>query len=174
MKAQIKQHQNSDSCCWEGCSEHGQYPAPKSPNQLNERYNFCLEHVRLYNKSWNFFGSMNQAEIESFYIDSLSGHRPTSRIRPGGVYDTESLREEVFKFRFSSETSKKTPKVADNERDALAILGLNYPVTMAEIKRKYKALAKLYHPDINGNKNEEKLKVINQAYSFLKNNMSSY
>jgi hypothetical protein len=171
MKAQLKQSINSDSCAWDGCSEHGQYPAPKSPDRLNERYHFCLAHVREYNKSWNFFRNMNAQQIDDFYTDSITGHRPTSKIKAGGVnYREDDLRAAVFDF-FGDTTSKQknNQSVPDNEKKALTVLGLKFPVTMLEIKRKYKELAKLYHPDINGNAGEDKLKVINQAYSLLKN-----
>ena len=42
-------------CDHAGCDLPGLYPAPKSRQRLNERYHFCLEHVREYNKKWNFF-----------------------------------------------------------------------------------------------------------------------
>ena len=45
------------------------------------------------------------------------------------------------------------------------------PVTLAEIKIRYKLLAKRLHPDANGGDKaaEERLKHINLAYSTLKN-----
>jgi hypothetical protein len=173
MKAnqnQFKQNQNPDHCCWEGCEEAGQYPAPKSPNQLKERYTFCLNHIRQYNKSWNFFRGMNPDEIERFQNDSITGHRPTAKMGIHGKFsNTDELREQILReFKYGSEAKKPATRIPDNERDALALLGLKFPVTMREIKRKYKELAKKYHPDINGNTGEEKLKVINQAYSLLK------
>jgi hypothetical protein len=56
------------------------------------------------------------------------------------------------------------------ERQALTVLELSPPVTLAEIKIRYKGLVKQLHPDANGGDKEaeERLKVINQAYSTLK------
>ncbi len=53
---------------------------------------------------------------------------------------------------------------------ALAVLGLSPAATRAEIKARYKRLVKRYHPDANGGDRqaEERLKVINQAYSTLR------
>jgi curved DNA-binding protein CbpA len=44
------------------------------------------------------------------------------------------------------------------------------PFTMVRLKARYKELVKLHHPDAHGGDKaaEEKLKVINQAYSTLK------
>ena len=54
--------------------------------------------------------------------------------------------------------------------EAPSILGLKPPMVFAEIKRRYKELVKRLHPDANGGDKgaEEQLKVINQAYSTLK------
>ena len=59
---------------------------------------------------------------------------------------------------------------ATAEDKALATLGLTAAATWTEIKTRYKRLVKRYHPDANGGDKaaEEKLKVINQAYSTLK------
>ena len=49
------------------------------------------------------------------------------------------------------------------------IQDLNAPITKDEIKERYKILVKKNHPDANGGdrKAEEKLKIINRAYSTL-------
>jgi len=45
------------------CGEGGDYRAPKSPQQLDAYFWFCLEHVRAYNTAWNYFSGMSQTEI---------------------------------------------------------------------------------------------------------------
>ncbi len=56
------------------------------------------------------------------------------------------------------------------EFEAMAIMGLEPPVKLDEIKKRYKELAKKYHPDLNPNdkKAEDLLKTINMAYTILK------
>ena len=51
------------------------------------------------------------------------------------------------------------------------MLDLSPPVDFATVKARYKALAKRYHPDINGGNREaeERLKSINWAYTTLRN-----
>ena len=50
------------------------------------------------------------------------------------------------------------------------MLDLKPPVTLKEVKARYKTLVKRLHPDANGGDKEaeERLKVVNQAYSTLK------
>ena len=55
-------------------------------------------------------------------------------------------------------------------REPLATLGLSWPVTMDEVKTRYKELAKRHHPDANNGDRaaEERLKTINLAYATLR------
>jgi curved DNA-binding protein CbpA len=50
------------------------------------------------------------------------------------------------------------------------VLDLAPPVDFSQIKARYRELAKIHHPDINGGDKvaEETLKRINQAYTTLK------
>ena len=42
-------------CEAKGCEEPGLYPAPKGRGHEGEYHRFCLDHVREYNKSYNYF-----------------------------------------------------------------------------------------------------------------------
>ena len=55
------------------------------------------------------------------------------------------------------------------ENNALNTLELKLPLTMDKIKKNYKKLVKIFHPDVNGNnkKAEEKFKEINSSYRIL-------
>ena len=52
-------------CEIEGCEGAGLYRAPVSPERLNEFHWFCLDHVREYNRSWNFFEGRSEEELEA-------------------------------------------------------------------------------------------------------------
>ena len=43
------------------------------------------------------------------------------------------------------------------------------PISLEKIKKNYKKLVKIFHPDVNGNnkKAEEKFKQINESYKLL-------
>jgi len=69
-----------------------------------------------------------------------------------------------------TETPLRPPISADEER-AYKTLGLEYPVSADTAKSRYKSLVKKHHPDANegAKESEERLKVINEAYSVLRN-----
>ncbi|HCH57220.1 MAG TPA: molecular chaperone DnaJ, partial [Rhodospirillaceae bacterium] len=56
-----------------------------------------------------------------------------------------------------------------SEREAISVLGLVAPVTKADVKVRYKILAKMLHPDANGGdkRAEDRLKSVNYAYTTL-------
>ncbi|MDB2414952.1 J domain-containing protein [Rickettsiales bacterium] len=168
----IDESTEQGSCCWKGCSDEGQYPAPKSNDGSSGRYNFCLDHVRIYNKSWDFFRGMHQDEIEKMHKDVVYGHRTTRKMGVESYfYDTDQLRDNVFEmFGFAREEAakQKKPSIDDNEIKAFKALGFNRVVSWEEIKKRYKELAKTYHPDVSSDNDGDKFKIINQAYNFLK------
>ena len=53
---------------------------------------------------------------------------------------------------------------------ALNLFNLQSPLTLGQLKTRYKELVKRYHPDANGGdkKSEERLKQVNEAYDVLK------
>src|SRR5690606_10047788 len=45
-------------CEWDSCDQHGSYRAPKGRSAEGRYFHFCLDHVRLYNQSYNYFAGM--------------------------------------------------------------------------------------------------------------------
>ncbi|MEK9677887.1 MAG: J domain-containing protein [Rhodospirillaceae bacterium] len=165
-------------CAWSGCASAGEFRAPVSRENLNEFHWFCLDHVRIYNKAWNYYEGMSDAEVEAAVRSDITWNRPSwplgSAPQTGGSTKPNAGFEGVndpFGFmgpgESESEPRKKSPLAA--ERRALAVMGLNYPVTEAEVKARYKILVKRHHPDANkGNKDaEERFKRVNEAYETL-------
>ena len=54
-------------------------------------------------------------------------------------------------------------------KKSLKILNLSLPITVDQIKKKYKKLVKIFHPDVNDNNKEaeKKFKEISEAYKIL-------
>lgn len=170
-------------CEHPGCAQGGEFRAPRSRDDLNSFYWFCLDHVRLYNQAWNYYAGMDPAEIEAQIRFDTVWQRPTwplgGRGAPrfsGGAYTdpAEHLRD-GFAF-FADEATDPprdgmTPRHRSPEHKALHTLGLAPPITKIALKKRYKELAKRFHPDRNnGDKAaEEQLKEINEAYTILKN-----
>ena len=61
-------------------------------------------------------------------------------------------------------------KLDSQQLNALSVMELELPIELEELKSRYKDLVKLNHPDRNGGdkESEERLKIINQAYTTLK------
>ena len=171
-------------CEMHGCDLKGDYKAPKHRG-LNDYHYFCLDHVRVYNKAWNFFSGMSDNEVQDHMHKSYYGFRPTWKYGVNGDA-TEALRDKIWQtYHFTDEPPPKDGEHArkNYEREprsgfeahspefqALAIMGLSPPVDLPMIKSRYKELAKKHHPDLNkgSNKSEELLKQINMAYTILK------
>ena len=60
-------------------------------------------------------------------------------------------------------------KLTNEEHKSLKILDLSLPISLEKIKKKYKKLVKIFHPDVNENNKlaENHFKEINEAYKIL-------
>lgn len=165
-------------CDRPGCSAEGTHRAPKARNRLNDYYWFCLDHVREYNKAWNYYDGMSDNEVEEDIRNSTTWNRPSwpfGTVKPGQgprrrVNDPFGFMDDDEE---AGETRRRQP--ADTaEGKAAAILGLEPPFTLERLKARYKELVKKHHPDANGGDKaaEERLKSINEAYTTLRRFLS--
>lgn len=168
------------ACDMPGCEGCGEFRAPKSRTRLNDYYWFCLEHVRAYNASWDYYAGMKPEQIESEIRNSTTWDRPTWPLgKRGGAAGPRrpdpSMRDN---FGFFDDDPADPARSAGPKRRAstpaeelaLSVLDLAYPITMEDLKTRYKLLVKRHHPDANGGDKaaEERLKIINQAYTTLR------
>lgn len=149
--------------------------APKSRRSLNEYWWFCLEHVRAYNSSWDFYKGMSPAEVEAQMRSDASWQRPSWPLGRLGhaAWDDEVLRDPLrilAQGKADRARKRQAEQVPAELREPLAALGLTWPTTLDVVKTRYKELAKRHHPDANGGSRdaEERLKTINLAYATLR------
>src|SRR6478672_6581817 len=64
-------------CQWPGCDCEATHRAPKGRLRENQYWQFCLEHVREYNASYNYFAGMSDDAVAAYQKDAVIGHRPT-------------------------------------------------------------------------------------------------
>src|SRR6202140_1413230 len=64
-------------CQWPRCEAPATHRAPKGRLHANEYWRFCLEHVREYNNSYNFFAGMSDDAVAQYQKEAVTGHRPT-------------------------------------------------------------------------------------------------
>ena len=175
----VDAHVSARFCDIAGCSEDAEHRAPKSPGRLNDYFWFCLEHVRAYNRSWNYYADMSDVQVEDAIRRATTWERPSwrfgTRRNDGRHFGSAGFRDDFGLFdgdplMGESGAHQERHKAHSPEAQALVIMGLTAPVTMEELKSRYKQLAKLNHPDRNGGDKEaeERLKLINEAYTTLK------
>lgn len=163
-------------CECPGCTEPGDYKAPKSRENLREYRYFCLEHVREYNKGWDYFKGYAEDEIYAHMREAVIGERPTW---PSSKPDLDQKLRKAANFwgaNFDTKADAKPaePAVKHPIRDAFAALGLAFDVDFTAVKQQFRRLVKKYHPDINPNdpKASERFKSVNDAYRTLKNHFT--
>ena len=154
-------------CAWPGCDSEGDYRAPRSRDRLREFQWLCLEHVREFNRTWDFFAGMSQPEIDAHRHADVTWHRPTWRF---GLPGTGEHWQDMFEL-FGDEPRVERPvqRPRSKAEAMMARLALEVGFTLAELKSRYKSLAKQHHPDLHGGDKaaEERLKLINEAYTYL-------
>jgi len=173
-------------CDWEGCDMPGEYRAPKGVRSEGQYHHFCLEHVRHYNKAFNYFAGMSPEELDealhappkaegrsSFATGSAGAARAAGRqtMRPGDRFGDPFG---VFaRYRYQQSRRPAAERVRPlNEPDRRALEGLGFAghAKSDEIKQAYKTLVKRHHPDVNGGdaSSEERLRAVIAAYTHLK------
>jgi DnaJ-domain-containing protein 1 len=162
-------------CEHPGCTAGGDFRAPRSRASLEHYYWFCLDHVRQYNAAWNYYAGMSEAEIEAEIRHDTTWQRPTWPL--GSRYSSNHAPQMYDYFGVFGEPGGASPhETPRNKRQlspqeaALVVFEIAPPFTLVSLKARYKELVKLHHPDAHGGDKaaEEKLKMINQAYSTLK------
>ncbi|MEM8775440.1 MAG: DnaJ domain-containing protein [Pseudomonadota bacterium] len=165
------------TCQKEGCEKPGKYRAPKAPDVLDEFYWFCKECVREYNLKWNFFDGTTEAEMNAQMSSDKVWERQTKAFTDPetrawarlGIEDPH----QVLGVNGTQNPGKHRGgqrKLPPTERRAIEILEAQDNWTKAEIRKAYKALIKVLHPDINGGdrSQEEQLQQVVWAWDQIK------
>lgn len=179
-------------CQWKGCGRPAPHRAPKGRGRDGEYYSFCVDHVRAYNETYNYFDGMSDAEVVDFQKDAVTGHRPTWKVganswahgtRDGVSGDNASIaaagsfsaHDPHGLFAERARQSRAEPvgqrrNLKPVEKKSLEALHLPENASKAEIKTRFKELVKRHHPDSNGGdtRSEDTLREIIQAYNYLK------
>lgn len=190
----VEEAETRPGCDWEGCDNPGIYKAPKGARSEGQFHNFCLEHVRHYNKAYNYFSGMNDEEIAdhatkvnapgsretwAFGSNRFGKSNPQPRQFKTRDYSGRQFHDPNNLFARLARNQARTGGPGRETRDvtlsgqdrvALETLGLEGRRPRDEIKSAYKALVKLHHPDANGGdkSSEDRLRAIILAYNHLK------
>ena len=154
-------------CEWGNCQKKGEYKAPTSRDKLREFKWFCLEHVKLYNKGWDYFKGRTTDEIYNEISNDARWHRPTwEKIKKYQFLGSEELDDENL----NATDSEPTNKIRNNTlKNCAKILEIKFPLNISDLKKQYKKMVKRFHPDVNKHNSEEDIIKLNYAYSELLN-----
>jgi hypothetical protein len=173
-------------CDHGGCRLAATARAPKSRDMMNEHYWFCQAHAAEYNRNWNFFAGMSEAEVRQRQAQSASGDRPTWEFKAGrysreaaakgaaGGGSAKGFRDPFNLFGGGSAKpaapERERRRMGKLERNALADLDLEDDAQAPAIRARYIELVKRCHPDSNGGDRsaEHKLQRVIKAYQMLR------
>lgn len=185
-KAEAKPH--APICQWDGCKEAGTHRAPVGRMKEGEYFQFCIDHVREYNKGFNYFSGVPDSEVARFQKEAMTGNRPTWKMGVNSTATTSSspdfaqarsgrsgyynrMRDPFDLFKGPKDPRQpRDRKAKPLEAKALETLGLDTKATGNDIKARYKELVKRHHPDANGGDrgSEDRFRDVLQAYRVLK------
>jgi len=192
-------------CDHPGCGDDGLYQAPRKDGSSrikdpNSWLWFCMKHVKMYNKKWDYFSNMSHDEVSEAWRNDITWERPSwpmgwihrqrhnrdnhksfSKNKQGqGQFDDPfGFFKETYGYGAGagSGSGSRKPysgrKFNNEEINALKVMGLQPNFTADDLYTKYRSLAKKFHPDVckDAMGSEEKIKQINIAYNLLKNKL---
>ena len=176
------------ACAHPGCAAEGEFRAPADSRRGSGfdgpgdwRW-LCLDHVRAFNSSYNYFQGMSADEIDAAQTPYSGWDRATRAFATGGASPpprwadfTDPLDAIGARFRRgdgngSTEPRKDGRPLSDANRRALKVLGLPVDADRRALRQRYAELVRRYHPDRNGGdrSHEKALQDVIAAYTQLK------
>lgn len=143
-------------CEHKSCDLAGEFKAPK---RSGRGYHwFCQRHAAEYNRSFNFFDTMSEAELAAFESAARYGHKktwkfgtgPTGGKKAAHIHDRRRWRgREIFEDGVSD-----APRQARRSRSVLQVralkeLDLEADATPEQIRARYADYVRRFHPDSN-------------------------
>ncbi|MEH7839811.1 DnaJ domain-containing protein [Rhizobium laguerreae] len=171
-------------CQWDGCERGGTNRAPVGRDADGLYLMFCPQHTREYNKGYNFASNLSDPVTARYQKEAASGSRKTwgtcvdhatetplpSTVRSGTAKTLNARKIAALHQAKKADLQRRKLKVL--EAKAFETLGLSQDATPEEIRRRYKQMLKLHHPDANlGDRNsEDELQAAIDAHKILKLN----
>jgi len=167
-------------CDAAGCAEPGEFRAPPDGGRARAGYDgpgdwrwLCLDHVRAFNASYNFFEGMSTDEIEAAQTPFGGWERETRAFagaapQPRWAF-TDPIDAPGFGQGFGRAGSPRNPH-SEGDRRALSVLALPADADLQMLRKRYALLVRRYHPDRNGGDraHEKALQDVIAAYTHLK------
>jgi hypothetical protein len=166
-------------CAHDGCAEKGEFRAPRGDGARDgERWRWlCLDHVRAFNATYDYFAGMDMAQIERAQRVYAGWESETRAFATNGAGNEPKWSRfvdpaDILSERFGpgGARANASTRFDPAEQRALKTLGLAENVTLHDVRRAYTMLVRRYHPDHNGGdrRHEQALQAVISAYTHLK------
>jgi len=171
-------------CEHPGCDGPGDFRAPV-PDGRRPSFDgpgqwqwLCLDHVRAFNTSYNFFTGMSTEEIEAAQNPYGGWERETRAFaniggttpRWSDFIDPLDAIGARYRGDAPEQPRKDGRELSGTDRKSLAVLGLGTDTDRRALRERYAELVRRYHPDRNGGdrSHEKALQAVIEAYTQLK------
>ena len=170
-------------CADPGCSAAGEFRAPGEQRPgfdgPGEYRWFCLDHIRAFNAAYDWFAGMSAEEIlaaqhpTAAWASESRAFSPTAGIdfAPRWADFADPLDAISARARARVPQPRGDGRILTSEqRRALEVLGLGHDADRGELRRRYSALVRKFHPDRNGGDRgfETRLQQTVEAYQLLR------
>ena len=162
-------------CDHKSCKKIGKYKAPIEKDNSKKFKWLCLDHIKEFNRNWDYFKGMSDQEVCEFLKSDMTWHKPTQSFNsPNNFFSIlwKNTLNEVGGILSNGHGKyiKTIINFSNKDIEAFKIIELEVDTKWEKIQNQFKKLVKKYHPDMNaGNKKfEEKLKIVTLAYAQLK------
>lgn len=166
-------------CAVSGCGAPGEFKAPLDPANFDGpgTWRFlCLAHVREHNARYNYFEGMSTDEITRAQHPLAGWDRPSRRFAANGADPPPRWSDfadplEAISGRFGAVREQaSSSRFSKAEQRALSVLGLGEEADRHQLRQRYSALVRRYHPDKNGGDrtHERRLGEVIEAYQLLR------
>lgn len=170
-------------CAAAGCEDQGEFraPGPRSPgfDGPGDYRWFCLDHIREFNAGYDWFEGMSAEEIIHAQSPIHGWDRETRAFSPTAGIDgaprwgdfADPLEAISARARMRRPTERRDGKAVNSaERRAFDVLGLPLDASRHDLRSRYSALVRRFHPDRNGGDRgfETRLQAVIEAYQLLR------
>lgn len=171
-------------CAEPGCPEPGEFRAPPiegaaSGNGPGAFRWMCLDHVRAFNRGYNYFDGMTADEIHQAQRPMAGWESETRAFSRAGTGDpgprwadfSDPLDAIGARYRREVAPERRDGKpLSGQDRMSLKVLGLAADADRSALRKRYSELVRKYHPDRNGGdrSHEAMLQKVIAAYQQLR------
>jgi len=178
-------------CAVEGCEEAGEFRAPLSRRERLDAGDrppywrwLCLDHVREFNATYNFFAGMSAEEIQAAQRPMAGWERETRAFSSNAAAPPPrwadfadpldaigaGFRQRMDEMRAEHGLRQDGRPLSSEDRKAMRTLDLPLDADRKHLRNRYAELVRRYHPDRNGGdrSHEKALQDVIAAYTHLR------